>query len=46
MGGMLGTSVDLMVLMSYNMKTSQRAINLTWKHIRGLNKIKKMENNH
>jgi hypothetical protein len=38
---MLGTSVDLPVVMSKKMKTSQRAINLTWNDIRGLKIIKK-----
>jgi hypothetical protein len=40
MGGMLGTSVDLLVVVSLNMKTSQRAINLTWNDIRKLKIIK------
>jgi hypothetical protein len=40
MGGMLGTSVDLLVVLSLNMKTSQRAINITWNEIHKLKIIK------
>jgi hypothetical protein len=46
MRGMLGTSVDLLVVMTLKMKTSKRAINLTWNDIRELKIIKKREYNH
>jgi hypothetical protein len=46
MGGILGTSVHLQVVMTYNMKTSKRAINFTWNDITGLKIIKTREYNH
>jgi 1,6-anhydro-N-acetylmuramate kinase len=41
MGGMSGTSVDLLDVMILKMKTSKRAINLTWNNMRIKNNQKK-----